>query len=64
MSLDMSAAAVTARLRRSSDLADLRADARLLAKVDMSPAAITRRLRQVERMRRTCLALGRLRPVP
>lgn len=63
MTVDMSPSAVSARLRRCSDLADLRPGARLDAKIDMSPAAISRRLKQVEQLRRTCLALGRLRPV-
>lgn len=63
MSVDMSPAAISARLRRCSDLADLRAEARLSAKIDMSPLGISRRLRQVENLRRACLALGRLRLV-
>jgi hypothetical protein len=62
MSADMSPPAIDARLRRASALADLRSEHRLHAKIDMSPAAIVRRLREVERLRRLCLELGRLRP--
>jgi hypothetical protein len=62
MSVDMSAAAITARLRQVSAHADLRSGARLDAKIDMSPAAIVRRLQEVERLRRLCLQLGRMRP--
>jgi hypothetical protein len=63
MSVDLSPAAITARLREASALADLRTGYRLHAKVDMSPRGITERLREVERLRRVCVALGRLRPV-
>lgn len=55
---DMSPAAIDARLRRVSALADLRPEARLEAKLDMSAEGIDRRLRQVSELRRLCLALG------
>jgi hypothetical protein len=64
MSVDMSPAAITARLQRAAALADLRSEHRLSAKIDMSPAGITRRLREVEMLRRTCVALARMRPAP
>lgn len=63
MSVDMSPSAITARLRQASDLTDLRTAARLHGKVDMSPAGITRRIREVERLRKLCAQLGRLRAV-
>lgn len=59
----MSPSGVTERLRRCSELADLREGERLPAKIGMSPVAISRRLREVERLRRACAALGRLRRV-
>lgn len=60
MSISMSAEAITERLRRASDLADLRSERRLHAKIDMTAGGILARLREVEQLRRTCLALGRL----
>lgn len=63
MSVDMSPSAIAARLRRAADLTDLRTEQRLAFKHDMSPTGISARLREVERLRRLCLALGKLRPV-
>jgi len=60
MKVDMSPAAITARLKEVSRLADLRPEMRLHCKVDMSPAGVTRRLRQVSQLRDLCLELGRL----
>ena len=62
MSIDMSSAAIAARLREASRRADLRTEKRLHGKVDMSPGAIARRLREVEQLRRLCLKLAALRP--
>lgn len=59
MSVDMSPEAITARLRRASELADLRPEHRLDAKLDMSPAGITRRLRQASELRDACLKLAK-----
>ncbi len=56
---EMSARAVTARLREASARADLTASRRLLTKVDMSPAAVTRRLRLQSALRDACLAWAR-----
>lgn len=53
---DLRPHAVTRRLRRLGELADLRPDRRLATKVDMSPGAVTRRLRRVAALRRLCLA--------
>lgn len=63
MSVDMSPGAIAARLRIVAALTDLRTERRLDAKLDMSGPAIMRRLREVEQLRRLCLALGRMRPV-
>ena len=57
--LDMSAGAVTWRLRESSERSDLTATRRLATKVDMAPAAVTRRLRKQSALRDACLAWGR-----
>jgi hypothetical protein len=59
----MSPGAIAARLRIVAALTDLRTERRLDAKLDMSGPAIMRRLREVEQLRRLCLALGRMRPV-
>ena len=64
MSVDMSAHAITQRLRSASQSSDLRSELRLTGKIDMSPGGVVRRLREVEQLRRACLALGRLRRVP
>lgn len=61
MSVSMSPDALAERLRTASDLTDLRTERRLLAKIDMSASGILSRLREVEQLRRTCLALARLR---
>lgn len=58
MSIDMSPAAVSARLRRVAELSDLRSDRRLREKIDYSPEAIDRRLRKVSALRRLCLTLA------
>lgn len=58
MSADTSPAAVDARLRRVADLADLRTERRLAAKIDYTAEAIDRRLRKVSERRRLCLSLG------
>jgi hypothetical protein len=50
---------VTRRLRRLAELADLRPERRLDAKVDRSAAAITLRLRRVSALRAFCVELGR-----
>jgi hypothetical protein len=57
--LDMSAAAVTARIRAVSDLADLRPEHRLYGKIDMSAEGVTRRLREVSELRDLCLELAK-----
>lgn len=53
--VDMSPAAVGARLRRLSALSDLATARRPATKVDMSPAAVTRRLRTQSMLRSACL---------
>jgi hypothetical protein len=58
----MSPEAITARLRRASDLADLAPTRRLDAKLDMSPAGITRRLREASELLELCRALAASRP--
>ena len=63
MSVDMSPGAIAARLHRAALLSDLRTEQRLAGKVDMSPVGISARLREVERLRRLCLQLAKLRPV-
>jgi hypothetical protein len=52
------APAVTARLKVASDLADLRPEHRLDAKIDLRPEAITRRLRLASELRDLCRALA------
>ncbi len=61
--VDMSASAISARLRQVSREADLRPEQRLVQKVDMSPSALSRRLRRVSELRRLCLKLGQMKPV-
>ena len=58
----MSPVAITARLRRASDLADLAPSRRLDAKLDMSPSGITRRLREASELLDLCRALANSRP--
>ena len=50
---------VTARWKELARLSDLTAGRRLATKVPMSPHAVSRRLRQVEELRRVCLAFAR-----
>lgn len=57
--VDMSAAAVTARLQHVSDIADLRAERRLHGKIDMTAAGVTARLCEVSELRDLCLALAK-----
>jgi len=64
MSVDYSPEAIEARLRQVAELTDLHADRRLHPKIDYSPEAITRRLQQVEALRRACVELASLEPVP
>ena len=58
----MSPEAITARLRRASDLADLSPARRLDAKLDMSAAGITRRLREASELLDLCRTLAASRP--
>jgi hypothetical protein len=57
--VDMTAAGVTARLQRVSDIADLRAERRLYGKIDMTSAGVTARLREVSELRDLCFALAK-----
>ena len=50
---------VTRRWKELASLSDLTAGRRLATKVSMSPEAVSGRLRQVEELRRTCLAFAR-----
>lgn len=54
----LEAASITARLKAASDLADLRPERRLDAKINLLPAAVTRRLRLASELRDLCRALG------
>ena len=56
--VDMSPAAILARLREVERLSDLRPERRLDTKIDMSPEAIDRRLAEVEQARLLCAALA------
>lgn len=59
MSVDLSAAAIEARLREASRLAgELRAESRLATKIDLSRAGVTRRLRQASDLLELCRALA------
>ena len=49
---------VYARLKLASDLADLRPERRLDAKLDMSPAGVRRRLQLASELSDLCRALG------
>jgi len=62
MTVDMSPEAITARLRRVSELSDLRAELRLHGKIDDSPEAVTAGLREALSLAELCLALGRHHP--
>jgi hypothetical protein len=52
------ASAVTARLQAASDMADLRPEHRLDAKIDLRSEAVTRRLQLVSELRDLCRALS------
>lgn len=56
--LDMSPAAIEVRVRRASELSDLRPEARLDAKLDMSPDGIARRIKEASDLNVLCEALG------
>lgn len=60
--LDMSAAAITARLRASGAQSDLSPETRLDAKLDLSPAGITARLREVSALCELCRRLAATKP--
>jgi hypothetical protein len=55
----MAPEAVFARLKLASDLADLRPEHRLDAKLDMSPRGVMRRLQIASELRDLCNALAR-----
>ena len=60
MSVDLSPAAVAARLRRASDLAgSLRPEDRLETKIDLTEAGVSRRLREASDLLDLCRALAR-----
>ena len=58
MSVSLAPHDVYARLARASELADLRPDHRLDAKLDMSPEGVLARLRMASELRDLCRALG------
>ncbi len=58
--LDMSAQAVSERLRTMSRSSDLRPEKRPAAQADMSSAAVSRRLRLQSRLRAVCLKWQRV----
>lgn len=62
MTLDLTPAAVTDRLRTASRLSDLSPLARLDAKLDLSPEGVTRRLREASQLLRLCQALAAANP--
>jgi hypothetical protein len=67
MSVDLSAAAIDARLRKASQLAgSLRPERRLETKLDMSGAGVATRLKTASELLDLCRALGRegRRPAP
>ena len=55
---DMSASAISARLRAASELSDLAPERRLDAKIDMSPQAISARLREAAELLEVCSRLA------
>lgn len=60
MSADMSAAAVAARLREASRLAEpLRPETRLTTKIDLRGPAVAARLREASDLMDLCRALAR-----
>jgi hypothetical protein len=59
MSVDLSPAAIAARLRLASDLsAPLHPELRLATKIDLSGPAIARRLREASDLRELCRRLA------
>jgi hypothetical protein len=63
MSVDMSAAAIEARLRATSDLAgSLRPEDRLETKIDLSAQGVEARLRMASDLLDACRALKRAAP--
>lgn len=56
--VDMSAAAVSARLRQVSEMSDLRPERRLDSKIDMSPQGVSRRLREASELLDLCQRLN------
>ena len=61
--LDMSPAAVSARLREVGRLSDLSPATRLDAKLDMSPRGVSSRLREVSELLALCARLHATREV-
>ena len=60
MNVDMSAAAIEARLRQASSLAgSLRPEHRLDTKIDLSPAGVAARLKEASDLLDLCRALAR-----
>ena len=63
MSVNLSAAAIDARLRKASQLAgSLRPERRLETKLDMSASGVATRLRTASELLDLCRALGRNGP--
>ena len=62
--VDMSAAAITARLRHVGTISDLAPERRLDAKLDMSAAGITRRLAEASDLLQLCQSLAASRSAP
>src|SRR5690606_26197999 len=62
VSVDMSPAAISARLSAVGRLSDLRADRRLYYKLDLRPDTVSRRLRELGRLSDLCVRLGRPAP--
>lgn len=63
MTVSLDPKAIRERLERVSELADLRAEHRLDAKLDMSAAGIRRRLDLVGELNELCAALARAKPM-
>lgn len=63
MSVPMTPSAITQRLRKVADLANLRSELRLYPKLDLSPRGITGRLRQAAALQIACSRLSRLRAI-
>lgn len=64
MSVVMTPEAIRARLLQASELADLRPQRRLFAKLDMSSAGIRRRLVLAVELGELCATLGTAQPIP